>query len=212
MRITTKKTQSGFTIIELMIATVVFSVVLLVFLSAFIKISELFYKGVNMSRTQEIARDVLNNISNDVQFYRQTPYTAQIKNGWFCIGDHRYAFNLHSQVGSSGTYGIAKQLVTGCPGPGTFTVPSTCNGTDASNCQELLDDGMEINGLSLKCLEGFCNVSINVIFYGSDKSVLYSPGGDPLGPDAADAQCKGVLIDSQYCATATYQSTILQSF
>ena len=201
--------QSGFTIVELLIATAVFSVVLLVFLTAFIKISQLFYKGVNMSRTQETARAVLQDISDDIQFYKTTINTASLSQGYFCVGDHRYAFNLHQQVGTPGvSYGIAKQLVSGgCPNLST-PVPSPCTGS----CQELLDDGMQVNALQISCLEGLCNIGIHMVFYGGDNSVLFSPSGNSLGPNAPDAECTGALIDSQYCATATYQSTVLQSF
>src|SRR6478609_5585690 len=114
-----KSKQAGFTIIELLIATTVFSVVLLVFLTAFIRISQLFYKGVNMSHTQETARTVLQDISDDIQFYKTTINTTSLGQGYFCVGAHRYAFNLHQQVGAPGVqYGIAKQLVSGgCPNP-----------------------------------------------------------------------------------------------
>src|SRR5438105_2859585 len=65
--------SSGFTIVELLIATTVFSIVLIVFLATFLRISELFYKGVSLSNTQETARTVLQDITDDLQFSDQPP-------------------------------------------------------------------------------------------------------------------------------------------
>lgn len=47
-----KINTSGFTLIELMIATTVFSVVMLISTYGFIKINQYYTKGVNAARTQ----------------------------------------------------------------------------------------------------------------------------------------------------------------
>ena len=67
-----KTKNSGFTIIELMIATSVFAVVLVVAASGILAIGMLYYKGVTSSRTQEAARSISNTIANTIQFTAQS--------------------------------------------------------------------------------------------------------------------------------------------
>lgn len=62
------KKQSGFTVVELMIATTVFSIILVVCTAAIIQISRLYYKSITASRTQEAARSIIEEISQGIQF------------------------------------------------------------------------------------------------------------------------------------------------
>lgn len=205
------KLSAGFTIIELMIATIVFSLVLLVCLASFMQISRLFYKGVNMSRTQEVARTVLENISDDLRFARTAP-NQPLNANYFCIGSHRYKFNLARQLNGtpdfSTNYGLVRETVSnGCPNP---TVAGS-----GTNPEELLSTGMQLNKLAASCASGICTTDINVLFYGVDNQVFTS-SAYPNNPTEAlkdpNAQCTGSLAGSQYCATASYKSTVLLSF
>jgi prepilin-type N-terminal cleavage/methylation domain-containing protein len=110
------KNQKGFTVIELLIATTVFSVVLVVFMASFLKISQLFYKGVNISNTQASARNVVQDITNDIQFYNQQP--SPITDHYFCVGTHRYSFVKGAQYTPGTNYGIIKETVP-CVDPAT---------------------------------------------------------------------------------------------
>src|SRR3990167_1480215 len=96
--------NSGFTIIELIFATTIFSVILLVCLGAFIQIGRLFYKGVNIAHTQEAARSLLTDISDDLRLSKS--YSGQkctdatcSKNSkqYFCVGNHRYIYQRGKQ-------------------------------------------------------------------------------------------------------------------
>jgi hypothetical protein len=206
-----KANSMGFTIIELLVATTVFSVALVIFLSAFIRVGQMFYKGVNIANTQEAARTMLQDVSDDIQFYNEAPI---IGTNYFCIGNHRYVYNLHAQV-QPGTFGIAKQNI-GCPSPANSPVP-----TDPSQYEELLGPEMQVNKLNIGCNNKLCTVNLLVVYYGSDKHVFFSslPGYINDTNDSAynadqapDARCTGVQNDTQFCATADYSSTILQSF
>lgn len=202
-----KKNIKGFTIIELLIATAVFSLVLLIFLTAFIRIGNLFYKGVNMSNTQEVARSTLDDITNDIKFSRSRPYIVKADStglGYFCIGQHRYKYNLGQQVGAPGTvFGLLREDIGGvnCPAP---TVPG-------ANPVEMLDGRMQLNQMDISCdLESLCTIKLHVVYYGDDNSVLVSPGHNPLGYKAPDADCTGGLSSAQLCAVADYSSTVSQ--
>jgi len=201
------KNSRGFTIIELLIATTVFSVVLLIFLTAIIRVSELFYKGVNLSNTQESARNIMQNITEDVKFYQQPIYTFPSKN-YFCIGGHRYTYSLGTQynIVTPGSYGVLQEK-TACVDPTTAGyTPNTSTG------QELLSPGMQLNKMNINCANNQCTIGVHVVFYGADNTVLKSPSKDPLGYKAPDAECTGLPNTTQSCATADFNGTVLQIF
>jgi prepilin-type N-terminal cleavage/methylation domain-containing protein len=63
-----RKSQAGFTIVELMIATLVFAVVLILITVGVLTFTRSFFKGINQSRTQNAARTVIETISQGIQF------------------------------------------------------------------------------------------------------------------------------------------------
>lgn len=196
--------QFGFTIIELLIATAVFSFVLIIFLTAFLRTGQLFYKGIYTSRVQEDARIVVQDISDDIEFYKSQPIIPASPANYFCVGIHRYTYYLGQQVDSS-NHGIVRETVgADCPSPTKQPV--------GPQAEELLENGMQANKLTLGCPNGQCNLSLRVVYYGGDKSVLISPSNATPAWQAPDATCNGSAASPQYCAVAEYQSTILQSF
>jgi prepilin-type N-terminal cleavage/methylation domain-containing protein len=66
------KSQKGFTIIELMISTVIFSLVLLGASAAIIQIGKKYSKGITYARTQEVARSTVDEIAQSLQFTSQS--------------------------------------------------------------------------------------------------------------------------------------------
>lgn len=101
---TTKRIhQAGFTIIELMVATTVFSFVLLICTYGIIKVGNDYYKGITEARTQENARDTIDRITQDIQFSggAVVPIGANGASRGFCIGEHRYSFLLDKQLVNS---------------------------------------------------------------------------------------------------------------
>jgi len=219
-RRTTK--SHGFTIIELLVATLVFSIVLVVLLAAFVQISRLFYKGVNMSRTQEDTRAIVQSISTDIEFSQNppvilTPITTSMLNnpqrpitGVFCVGLHRYTYQLGYQLGSStnNNLGVKREDVS---------FSSGCNlSAPGTNPVEMLENGMQLNNLSVGCTNGRCTIDIHVVFWGGAPDIFSSPTPQYSSSfsanlyQAPDAECTGSLTDSQYCATADFSSVVLQ--
>jgi len=98
-----RKSLTGFTIIELMIATMVFSVILLLITFGMLQIGRTYYKGVTMARTQNTARSVLDQITQAIQFSGGdiTPTPETLPPGVhsaFCIGDKRYSYILDREL------------------------------------------------------------------------------------------------------------------
>lgn len=113
-----KSTQDGFTIIELMFSMTVFSFLLLAATAAIIQVGRMYYKGVTITKTQNVARQVIDDISRPIQFSGQSPVINnvgtlfgiapnQVRVFAVCIGSTRYSYAVDAQVDSTipaGTY------------------------------------------------------------------------------------------------------------
>jgi prepilin-type N-terminal cleavage/methylation domain-containing protein len=104
-----KNNESGFTIIELMIATGVFSVVLLLCATAVIQVGRIFYKGTIVNKTQNTSRSIIDDVTQAIQFGGSTAgsfyqtgavtYTFGTQNipvSSVCLGDIRYSYVLRT--------------------------------------------------------------------------------------------------------------------
>jgi prepilin-type N-terminal cleavage/methylation domain-containing protein len=110
----TGSNNKGFTIVELMIATVVFAMVLLLCSLAIVQVGKMFYKGTTINRTQDTARRVADDVSQAIQFgvstlsapVGGTPRTvgtapnSYTVNSW-CLGEVRYSFVTDRSLGSN---------------------------------------------------------------------------------------------------------------
>ncbi len=122
-----KQQQRGFTIVELLFSTAIFSVILLLCLSALVQIGRMYVKGVTTAQTQQSAGAVLDELSQAMQFsgakintiaiipgngggvserYGPTiPISggsvAQGALGYFCIGNTRYTFAMDRMQGEA---------------------------------------------------------------------------------------------------------------
>lgn len=199
--------QKGFTIVELMIAMTVFSVLLIIGLVGFLQVGKLFYKGVTISRTQEVARNIMDSLTADIRYSPTSVTTMANENTntgkiiwYFCVGNHRYTFiqNFQAQPNKPA---MIRNTVSGCPRP----CISPCSDTLAG--QDWLDPGMRISDLTVintsnPTLPGFqrlYNISMNIIF-----------GDDDLldNPNSASAKCTAPPVGSQFCAATVLKTTV----
>lgn len=233
---TIRRNEKGFTIIELMIATAVFSVVLLTISAAIIQIGRLYYKGITSARTQQVARTVMDDISQTIQFSSgqiidfgpSTNPAMNEKNSLdnntnqshaVCVATKHFSFKYGQQ--RTGTkHGLVLQDVAG--GCGTTLAQNLDGG--AINGNEMLGDKMRLANLVVQ-QAGDANtyrVTVRVVY--GDDDLLCDPGAT-TGPSscsstdpwtAANAiaatrklSCKNIRSGSQFCA-ASELSTIVK--
>lgn len=208
-----KRSLGGFTIIELIFATLIFSMVMMVILVSVFQVARIYYKGVSISNTNEVARTTVEDIANDVRFANTADTTNINKTptGWFCVGLHRYSFVkfvkvTNASINNKQSTGIRQDVVnSGCPNPNTPT-----SGKDA---RQLLGPDMQLNNLVFNCANGACTVGVHIIFYGAD-NLVFKSSAHPNTPSAAlkdpDATCSGNLLSSQFCAAVDLQTKVLQ--
>ena len=207
----TKDYQYGFTIVELLIATTVFSVVLIGLVSAVLYISETFISGSVRSQTQSTARSIEQKISQEIQL--GSTVTPATSNGSFvCIGDNKYSYTLNKELdtgSSSSAAPLVVQNVSNC-GTGTETItpgPST----------ELLGNHMRLGKFDVEFLgNGLYSIDI-IIGYGDALSSLDASQNGSLGWTTKVVNgitsyyyyCHNSIVFGEFCA-ATDLSTAVQ--
>jgi prepilin-type N-terminal cleavage/methylation domain-containing protein len=211
------KKQSGFTIIELLVATTIFSIVLMVILASFLQIGRMYYKGISVNNTQEAARSIIENLTNDIRLssgYQDGGIYAGAH--YFCLGLHRYIYNInHIPITSTD---ITNPTPTVPKGVVVSTIGGSCQSpavSAGSKPQQLLGPDMQLNDMSVTPMAGMYRIHVHIIFYGSDKTVFNSTANpDDTAADHAaaindpDARCSGNLLSTQFCAVADLNTTV----
>lgn len=193
----------GFTIIELMIATSVFSVILVLTMAALLQIGRNYYQGVIKAQTQEVARSVGQNISESIQFSGGpiiVPITPNSATQGFCIDNKRFSYIPN------------KKLVDNSPLPNetlhALVVDSVSGCSTATQAQDLTTNtnlqGKELISPNMRVL-----ISPPTLISGSTNlwqlgvTVIY--GDDDL---LSGGQCVSVRIGGQFCAVSALSTTV----
>jgi prepilin-type N-terminal cleavage/methylation domain-containing protein len=207
----------GFTLIELMIATTVFSVVLLLAMTGFFQIGHIFYKGVSITQSQDVANQIGVDLNESIQGASKiTPLVPYAGMQYMCIGKNRYTIDVNHRVDlsdatalSTGKVGIVKDVMSSdnsCAPP-CLPNPSACSGSEIAWNKpiELLGDNMRVEVISVAPLAAVSNdyYTINLILsYGADDLLTYKTPGD-----RSTVQCN-TNEGKQFCATGRYSASI----
>ena len=204
------KSRQGFTIVELMIATLIFSVLLVMATSAVIFVSRQFHKGVVINRTQEVARTIAEEISRNIQFSEEDPL---VQPGALCMAGKGYVFKLDNK------------LVDGTPNPqesnNVFVRYKDCMDTSAGSTwppstfpNEGFDDpGTELMGKNMRLSKlSITPVSIGggsawnievIVAYGDTDLLDVNENGVP------SAKCRSGT-GSHFCSVSNIKQTVVK--
>lgn len=214
----------GFTIVELMISTTVFSVVLLVLTAGILQMGHVYYKGVTSTQVQTAARSIIDSAEQDIQFSGGMVRTGLSGGGWtgFCIGKRLYQFKQGVELKSGSGDVLTVGTVTGdCSAVGALPVPAA----SLTENTELLGQSMRVSKLTLTGASGVYTISVRVIA-GDDDIIcsLSNPGGNRCNSGTPtlvagevgrpDLQCRYIRAGTEYCAvselTVTAQRRVKQ--
>lgn len=217
-RITSNKT--GFTIVELMIAISILSLILLLSTYGIVRIGALYSKGTSQANTQDAARNILGAITAQLQLGGATPVfiaptlapgvTTPSNVGALCIGSKRYSFIVNHKLlnanndhvlwqdilNSSSSCGIISTL-------GVVTPSDPLNTSAPNNGSELLAANMRLTDFDISSSGGLYTITITIA-YGDSDLINYVPRA---GSVQAITTCKGGT-GSQFCAVASYTTTV----
>ena len=200
------KNERGFTLIELMVATVIFSLVMIVLTYGVISISRSYYKGITVSQTQNAARNIASSLTQAIEFdgnYIALPPSGNL--GGFCIGNKRFSYLLGYQLAGTYSTGLvhtaAHSLVEDTPG--------SCS--SGSLIQDLANNnslpGIELMGKNMRLANLTINQQGSTNLYQIDVRVVYGDEDLLNNPTGTDASCKGQSGD-QFCATSELSTTV----
>lgn len=194
----TKNNQQGFTIIEMMIAMVVFSTILVMVSAMMIGISRLYYKGINQASVQEATRNIAEQVSQSIQLTDHNPIYGTktfgpINAEAYCMNNVRYSFVKNMQMGSDAD--DSRHVLwrdTNNPG-GSVCVPLNVN-SNLTDGTELALEGSRLTEFSISDVEDsdFAN-RINVGLAYGDSDLLKFSG--------ENTRCLGDT-GGQFCATS----------
>lgn len=201
--------SGGFTVIELMIATSVFAVVLVVVTTGILQVSRLYYKGVNEANTQSVVRSITDTVAQTIQFGggtvatttpgAATPSSPKV----LCVGNQRFTYDLGWQVVDSTPNASSHQAYHGL-------VQDDFSGCSASTSQplnvqsitgrELLSPNMRLSKLSVIDLgSNLYRVEVRIIY--GDDDLLKDPN-DPL------TSCINETAGTQFCTISELNTIV----
>jgi prepilin-type N-terminal cleavage/methylation domain-containing protein len=231
------KKQRGFTIIELLVATSVFSLILMVALAGILRVTQLYYKGITASRTQEITRSLSDELSESIQFSNNAVIlqpnvgpdflvtgpeviaTADDTN-YFCIGSKRFTYAIDRQLkaepdldpGSKQKRHVLWVDIpeSGCTGTADLTLeqPSPLEYSG----REVLGENMRLAKLEIvpETLFGREAYTINIsVAYGDHAENDYG-GALTTTPDGKFRTCQSLNSPfvGQFCSVSTISVTV----
>ncbi len=200
------KRQQGFTIIELMMATTVFAVILLIISFGIAAIGRLYFKSNISTRIQESNRSVVEDISRTIQFGNSSvlsmPDPTLITDNpadphSVCIGDTRYTYILDRPVSTDAlapqhALWVDKLQIPGvCPvdlpdlsrdNPSNFNTALTGTAVDGGGAptsgKELLGKDMRVLGFDVDLIGGTVyKINVRIAYGDSEYLTHYDNAG-----------------------------------
>jgi len=192
-------TQRGFTIVELMIATLVFSTVLLLCTTGLIAVARMYQKGNTSRATQEVARSAIDQIKNDFELSGGN-YIAidvdQTGTDHFCIGDNLYTYELKTRkIAPNGTGHafVVSQPVGGC----NASTPAFDLNDTAAPGRELLGPNMRLAQFVItpSTPSNPASISIFINVVSGDEDLLTAERNGCLGGPGQE-YCAGSVLET----------------
>lgn len=206
----TSKRMRGFTIMELLVATMVFAVVLLLVTAGILQIARVYYKGVTESNTQNTARSIIDTVSQAIQFsggdVTETPAAPVAGTDYsFCVGNQQFSFRLGWQVenrydaaANQTWHGLVQTSASGCS-----------SGTGAQNLGNQSVTGRDLIGPHMR-LSNLVVDNIGTNLYKVSVKVVYGDNDLLNNPTTPTASCKGVQAGTQFCSVSELNTIVVK--
>jgi prepilin-type N-terminal cleavage/methylation domain-containing protein len=205
--------EDGFTIIELLIATLIFSVILLITTFAVIQISRTYIRGYISSETQNTNRGILDELSQAIQLSsdgsiiipttKTNPTYGKNEIYWFCVNGQRYTYQYDQELtSSSNDVFVQDKDPGGCMGPGPLVNPPSGDKELLSKEMQLIppaNGGALITAISSNDGEGLYGLNLTIL-YGDPAAYLVSPTNVKY--------CAPISVGGAFCGVSTISTTV----
>ncbi len=219
-----KNRQEGFTIVEFMIATAVFSMVILLCSYAIIHVGRMYHKGVLTNRTQDTARRVVDDMVAAIQFGQHSTDPRQFAQHSdedddldidgvviraLCLGTVRYTYApeavLSTTSGEDGEiirsrHVLWRDELTGNGNCAPLNI-TEAEPIGSNNGKELLGHNMRLPKFTVVPPEPgqSWHVSVRVVY--GDEADLFEDGTE-------FGICKGAVAGGQFCAVSALTTNV----
>jgi prepilin-type N-terminal cleavage/methylation domain-containing protein len=226
-----KGAEKGFTIIELMIATSVLSIMLLMVTVMMINIGNLYYKGISQARVQDNVRSITDEISKRLElgdhFFLVPDHPLAGAERAYCIGNTRYTFILYKQIDTDSRHVLWRDTN---PSPGSCPsnpadLPNLNQAIPSAGGTELLAPHARLTAFTITGNSPY-DVTISEAYGDSDllcdngtnhdcvvndnpASVVRKLVSGTLAGPAGTIRCRGD-IGEQFCATAILDTKVVK--
>lgn len=205
---------SGFTILELLIASAVFSIILLVVAVGVMRFTEQYYKGITSSKAQAAAREIMAEISQAIEFGTSYGSVGPDPNGvgGICLESTVYGYVLGQQVTDTAPLKQGDPWYQGYHGLVAINGGKCDTGfiSGALNTQalsigsrELLGRHMRLSALQVSQIGNLYTIHVRVIYGDSD---LLTPAVSSSTDWSKESCISGT--DTQFCAVSDLQTTV----
>ena len=221
----TGERQGGFTIVELMIALSVLSALLVMSTVIMMQLGRLYTKGVNEADTQNTSRNIMNDLSSQLQLSGNTPILDPgNSNGVICLGTQRYTYSLNNEVTDDPTSHALWRDTTS--GNGSCTAVDL-HAQAPQDTQSKAGSGVEMIPLHMRLLalsivansNNTYGISVTVAYGDDDLMANTNVSGDNTETDPAahhhnlglpgTVLCKG-QTGQEFCSVSSLSITVAQ--
>lgn len=222
------RSEQGFTVIELLIATVIFTLVLALVTTGVIFFSNQYYRTANANTAQNLVRTISDDITQSIQFGTEEPISNIVQGIGFstvCAGGKKYVFKRGVKYNGTTTAAAPGIVLAdwnaaddgGCEAPTTAAQFAPY----ASN-KQLLQKNMRVTQFSVTPGGSTYGLSLRIA-YAAEADLLCSPADSNCGPNqgyppgsevaianqGATIQCRPGA-GSQFCAVANVDAEVVR--
>lgn len=190
-----RQNQRGFTVIELLLATTFFSVIIMMVTAGFIQINRSYTRGTIVRNMQNNARVLFEDISRTIR--DSTPGGLVYSNTQpyrICVPGIRYGWNQFNGSGRS-----TESLPAGTSMVKSYDT-GTCTGAMPANATSPLGENMIVQHMAITPIVPGNNRTVRFVM------VISSPTAE-LTTQGENAQCR-TAQNSQYCDVVRLESVI----
>lgn len=204
--------QSGFTLVELLLALAFFSFVLLFAVAGFVQINRSYNKGLTVKQIHETGRLVIEDIARSIRISDRVEFIDDAQNRRLCTENTRFGWNELADSGgdlerfqSSGWYlNFARTTNSG-----------SCAAGIPTSAESYFDRGADVFSPPNRVYGGIVVVDFDVTVVGQAVRIeLELASSDPENDlldrsDPNNVSCRGSLVvGDQFCDTVELSTTV----
>lgn len=211
-----RRQQSGFTIVEMMIATAIFSIILLIITAGVMAFSRQYMRGQTASNLQFTARQVTAQMGQDIQFGTGVEAAGPVqfktdltyKVGCYRIGANMYLYQIGSQVKDAQHALIMIPNHAATCSTVTLDADTLKNALDtARGARELLSQGQRLLQLNVSSV-GSATHALDIVLAGGDDD-LFTPTVTPSTTAWEQLKCKA-QTGQEFCSVTSLHTVAVE--